>query len=197
VTENLLPLLGFVIVSTMTPGPNNMMVLLSGANWGLERSWPHIFGIAAGFPVMIVAVGLGLGLAFEAFPALHDILKWVGFAYLCWLAWKIAIAGRPEAGGAGGRPMTFLEAAAFQWVNPKAWAIVLAGVALYTTETGNKAFEISLFALLFGLACIPNGVVWALFGTAIAGLLQDDSWRRRFNIAMAVLLVISTVPTLF
>jgi threonine/homoserine/homoserine lactone efflux protein len=197
VTEILLPLLGFVIVSTATPGPNNMMVLLSGANWGLRRTWPHILGIAAGFPVMIVAIGLGLGLAFEAFPMLHDILKWVGFAYLCWLAWKIAIAGRPEGGGGGGRPMTFLDAAAFQWVNPKAWAIVLAGVALYTTEAGNKAIEIGVFAGLFGLACIPNGIAWALFGSAIARLLADDSWRRRFNIGMALLLVISTVPTLF
>ncbi len=196
-TDILLPLLGFVIVSTTTPGPNNLMVLISGANWGLRPTLPHIFGIATGFPVMIIAVGLGLGLAFTAFPELHEILKWVAFAYLCWLAWKIAMAGRPEAEGRSGRPMRFLEAAAFQWVNPKAWAIVLAGVALYTTETGNKALEITVIAVLFGLACIPNGIIWALFGSAISRLLDDDSWRRRFNIGMAVLLVISTIPTLF
>ena len=196
-TEILLPLLGFVIVSTTTPGPNNLMVLISGANWGLRPTLPHILGIATGFPVMIVAVGLGLGLVFQAFPALHEILKYLAFAYLCWLAWKIAMAGRPEAEGRSGRPMTLLEAAAFQWVNPKAWAIVFAGVALYTTETGNKALEIGLIAVLFGVVCIPNGIVWALFGRAISRLLEDDSWRRRFNIAMAILLVISTVPTLF
>jgi threonine/homoserine/homoserine lactone efflux protein len=195
--EILLPLLGFVIVGTATPGPNNLMVLISGANWGLRPTLPHILGIATGFPVMIVAVGLGLDLVFQAFPALHEILKYLAFAYLCWLAWKIAMAGRPEAEGRSGRPMRFLEAAAFQWVNPKAWAIVFAGVALYTTETGNKAWEIGLIAVLFGLACIPNGIVWALFGSAISRLLDDDSWRRRFNIAMAILLVISTVPTLF
>jgi threonine/homoserine/homoserine lactone efflux protein len=173
------------------------MVLISGANWGLRPTLPHIFGIATGFPVMIVAVGLGLELVFQAFPALHEILKWVAFIYLCWLAWKIAIAGRPQADGRSGRPMTFLEAAAFQWVNPKAWAIVLAGVALYTTDAGNKALEITVIAVLFGLVCIPNGIVWALFGSAISRLLDDDAWRRRFNIGMALLLVISTVPTLF
>jgi threonine/homoserine/homoserine lactone efflux protein len=173
------------------------MVLISGANWGLRPTMPHILGIATGFPVMIIAVGLGLELVFQAFPALHEILKWLAFAYLCWLAWRIALAGRPRAEGRSGRPMTFLEAAAFQWVNPKAWAIVFAGVALYTTETGNKAVEITVIAVLFGLACIPNGIVWALFGSAISRLLDDDAWRRRFNIAMAVLLVISTVPTLF
>ncbi len=195
--DTLLPLLGFVIVGTATPGPNNLMVLISGANWGLRPTIPHILGIAAGFPVMIVAVGLGLGLAFQAFPTLHDLLKYLAFAYLCWLAWKIAMAGRSEAKGRSGRPMSFLEAAAFQWVTPKAWAIVLAGVALYTTETGNKAVEITVIAALFGLVCIPNGIVWALFGSTISRLLDDDSWRRRFNIAMAILLVISTVPTFF
>jgi threonine/homoserine/homoserine lactone efflux protein len=195
--ETLLPLLGFVVVSTVTPGPNNLMVLISGANFGLKRTWPHIIGIAFGFPVMIVASGFGLGVMFEMFPALHEILKWVGFAYLLYIAWQIAIAERPEIGDGEGRPLSMLQAAAFQWVNPKAWAIVLGGLALFTTEGGDKVFEIGLFALLFGLACVPNGIVWALFGSAIARFLANDHWRRRFNIAMAVILVVSTVPTMF
>jgi threonine/homoserine/homoserine lactone efflux protein len=196
--EIFLPLLGFVVVSTVTPGPNNLMVLTSGANFGLARTVPHIAGIAVGFPVMIVASGLGLGFVFERWPVTHDVLQYVAFAYLLWLAWKIALAGSPEASGEGGaRPMTFLEAAAFQWVNPKAWAIVFGAMALYTTVGGNKVLEIGLIAVLFGMICLPNGVVWAVFGRAIAGFLADDAQRRWFNIAMAVLLVVSAVPGLF
>jgi threonine/homoserine/homoserine lactone efflux protein len=195
--ETFLPLLGFVVAGTVTPGPNNLMVLISGANWGLKRTLPHIAGIAGGFPVMIVAVGLGLGAAFEAVPQLHEILKYVAFAYMLWLAWRIALAGKPEAEAGGARPLTFFQAAAFQWVNPKAWAIVFSGVALFTTDGGNKILEIGLIAVLFGLVCLPNGVGWTLFGSAISKLLADDIWRRRFNWAMALLLVISVVPTLF
>ena len=196
--ETLLPLLGFVVVQTFTPGPNNLMCLVSGANFGLRRTVPHIAGIAAGFPIMIVATGFGLGYLFDAWPILHDVLKYVAFAYLLWLAWRIANAGRPKTdNGAGARPLTFIEAAAFQWVNPKAWAIVFAAMALYTTAAGSKVFEIGLIAVLFGLVCFPNGVVWTLFGRAIAGFLEDDTRRRWFNIGMAVLLVVSVLPTMF
>jgi threonine/homoserine/homoserine lactone efflux protein len=196
--ETLLPLLGFVLVSTVTPGPNNLMVLASGANFGLARTIPHISGIAAGFPVMIVATGLGLGYVFETWPVTHEILKYVAFAYLLWLAWQIARAGRPKTEEEGGaKPFTFFQAAAFQWVNPKAWAIVFGAMALYTTAGGNKAFEVGLIAVLFGVVCLPNGVIWALFGRAIAGFLADDTQRRWFNIAMAVLLVVSVLPTMF
>jgi threonine/homoserine/homoserine lactone efflux protein len=195
--ETLLPLLGFVVAGTVTPGPNNLMVLISGANWGLRRTLPHIAGIAAGFPVMIVAVGLGLGTVFEAIPQLHEILRYVAFAYMLWLAWRIALAAKPEAEADGGRPLTFFQAAAFQWVNPKAWAIVFSGVALFTTEGGSKVLQIGLIAALFGLVCLPNGVVWTLFGSAISELLADDTWRGRFNWAMALLLVVSVLPTLF
>lgn len=195
--EALLSLLGFVVVATVTPGPNNLMVLTSGANFGLARTLPHIGGIAAGFPIMIVAAGLGLGFVFDAWPVVHDVLKYVAFAYLLWLAWRIALAGKPKAGEAGAQPLTFLEAAAFQWVNPKAWAIVFGGMALYTTAGGNKVFEVALMAALFGLVCYPNGIVWALFGRAIARFLEDDTQRRWFNVAMAVLLVASVLPTMF
>jgi threonine/homoserine/homoserine lactone efflux protein len=195
--ESLLPLLGFVVAGTTSPGPNNLMVLASGANWGLARTLPHIAGISLGFPVMIVAVGLGLGPVFDAFPQLHTILKFVAFAYLLWLAWRIAWASKPTADGSHARPLTFLEAAAFQWVNPKAWAMVISGVALFTTSAGNKVFEIGLIAMLFGLVSAPNCIVWALFGTVISRLLADDLWHRRFNVTMAILLVLSVVPTLY
>ncbi len=192
-----LPLLGFVVIATCTPGPNNVMVLASGANWGLRRTFPHILGIAVGFPVMIVAVGFGLDAIFQAFPVVYVILKWVAFAYMLYLAWRVAQAGRPKAEEEGGRPLNLIEAAAFQWVNPKAWAIIIGAVALYTTPTGNHFVQVGLIALLFGLVCIPNGVVWAMFGTAIARFLEDDRHRRTFNIVMALLLIASVVPTLF
>jgi threonine/homoserine/homoserine lactone efflux protein len=195
--ETLVPLLGYVVVSTCTPGPNNLMVLQSGANFGVARTTWHILGIAFGFPVMILAVGFGLGFIFDAYPIVHTILKWVSFAYLLWLAWKIASAGRPDAEAAGAKPVTFLQAAAFQWVNPKAWAMGIGALALFTTASGNKVLEIGVIAALFGLACIPNGFAWALFGRAIAGFLADDRYRLWFNIGMALLLVLSVIPTLF
>jgi threonine/homoserine/homoserine lactone efflux protein len=195
--EYFLALLAFVVIATCTPGPNNFMVLASGANWGLARTLPHILGIAVGFPVMIVAVGFGLDAAFEAFPQLYEILKWVAFAYLLYLAWRVANAGRPKLEEEGGRPLSLVGAAAFQWVNPKAWAIIISAVALFTSPGGNHLLEVGLVALLFGLVCIPNGVVWALFGTAIARFLENDRHRRIFNVVMALLLVASVVPTLF
>jgi threonine/homoserine/homoserine lactone efflux protein len=195
--ETLLPLLGFVVVSTVTPGPNNLMVLTSGANFGLSRTIPHIAGISLGFPVMILAVGLGLGFVFDAYPILHTILKYVAFAYMLWLAWQITQAGRPQSAGGSGRPLTLLQAAAFQLVNPKGWAIIFGAMALYTTEDGNRVFEVGLFAVLFGLVCFPNCVVWCLFGRAIAGFLEDDRQRFWFNVVMAVLLVVSVLPTMF
>jgi threonine/homoserine/homoserine lactone efflux protein len=195
--DNFLPLLAFVGFATGTAGVNNIMVLASGANWGLARTMPHILGIAVGFPVMIVALGLGLDATFRAFPVLYDILKWVAFAYMLYLAWRVANAGRPKLEEEGGRPLGVLGAAAFQWVNPKAWAIIISALALFTSPTGNQLLEIGLVALLFGLVCIPNGIVWALFGKAIARFLDDDRHRRIFNIVMALLLIASVVPTLF
>lgn len=195
--ENLYPLLGLVIVGVVTPGPNNFMVLASGANWGLIRTLPHIAGISIGFPVMVIAVGLGFEVIFDTVPQLRDILKLVAFAFLLWLAWRIARAGRPDAVGRRARPMNFFEAAVFQWVNPKAWAIVFAAVALFADGSGDQLVAVGVTATAFGFVCVPNGVVWTLFGSAISRFLSNDRKRNRFNMAMAVLLVVSVVPTLF
>jgi threonine/homoserine/homoserine lactone efflux protein len=195
--ETLLPLLGFAAVATVTPGPNNLMVLTSGANFGIARTVPHILGIVFGFPVLILAVGLGLGFVFEAYPIVHVILKYVAFAYLLWLPWQIVQAGQPEAKGHHPHPLTFLQAAAFQWVNPKAWAMIFGAMALFTTEGGNQLLRVGGIAVLFAALCLPNGFAWALFGRAIAGFLADERQRFWFNIAMAVLLVLSVLPTMF
>jgi threonine/homoserine/homoserine lactone efflux protein len=195
--ETFLPVLAFVVASTCTPGPNNLMVLASGATFGLGRTLPHIAGIALGFPVMIVAVGIGLGAVFAAAPWLDRTLQYVAFVWLCWLAWRIANAGRPDLQRGSARPLTIIQAAAFQWVNPKAWALVLGGTAVFVTAGDGRVMQIAGLALLFGLVCLPNGVVWALFGRAIAAFLADDTRRRWFNAGMAVLLVASALPELF
>jgi len=115
----------FAFATAGTPGPNNMMLLASGANFGFRRTILHILGISAGLGVMVVAMGWGLSGVFRTFPMLHEILKWAGAAYMLWLAWKIATATGINDKSATGQPMTFLEAAAFQWLNPKAWAMAL------------------------------------------------------------------------
>jgi threonine/homoserine/homoserine lactone efflux protein len=195
--ETILPLLAFVVAATVTPGPNNLMVLVSGANYGLMRTLPHIAGIAFGFPAMIVAVGLGLGVLFDTMPWLEAALKYIAFAYLLWLAWRIAQAGRPETSRFRPRPLTFLEAVAFQWVNPKAWSMIFSGVAVFASGADNRVVTVGIMAALFGFVCLPNGVAWTLFGTAISHWLANDDWRRRFNWSMAVLLIISVLPSLF
>jgi threonine/homoserine/homoserine lactone efflux protein len=195
--ETLLPLVGYALVATCTPGPNNLMVLTSGANFGVSRTVPHILGIALGFPVLIVAVGFGLGFIFDAYPIVHVILKYVSLVYLLWLAWQIVKSERPEEKKDHAHPFSFLQAAAFQWVNPKAWAMIFGAMALFTTQGGNKPLQVGFIAVLFGALCLPNGFVWALFGRAIAGFLADDRQRFWFNVVMAVLLVLSVVPSLF
>ena len=124
----------FAFVASATPGPNNMMVLTSGVNYGFRRSIPHMAGIALGFGLMILLVGLGFGQLFEWLPWLYAALKVLSVAYMVWLAWKIATAGpvTPDSRASDARPLTFLQAAAFQWINPKAWTICLAAVAAYT-----------------------------------------------------------------
>ncbi|MEO1121599.1 MAG: LysE family transporter, partial [Pseudomonadota bacterium] len=118
--ERLLALAAFAFASTWTPGPNNIMLANSGATFGYRASQPHAFGVALGFPIMLFLIALGLGELFKASPVFRETLKWAGAALLLYLAWRIATAGRTKTAG-GGRPFTFVEAAGFQWINPKAW----------------------------------------------------------------------------
>lgn len=186
---------GFVIA--VTPGPNNVMLLASGVNFGFLRSVPHILGTAFGMVVMIAAVGVGLGGLFRAYPAIYDVLRWVGAAYLLYLAWRIAGSGAPEAGGstATARPLGFLGAAAFQWVNPKSWVIVPYTVTAYVPLDGYFG-NLLLVAALFGVVAAPSVGVWAAFGTALRRFLEAPDRVRAFNIAMALLLVLSLYPIL-
>ena len=184
----------FAVSMSISPGPNNLMVTASGANFGFLRTVPHMLGVSFGFPVMLLAVGLGLGQALQAWPQVHEVLRYVAAAYLLYLAWRIAGAGGPGAAEARGRPFTFLQAAAFQWVNPKAWVIALSAVATYTSPDGNAPAQILLIGAVFVVAAFLSLAVWAVFGTLIAGMLRSPRALRAFNLCMAGLLVLSLVP---
>lgn len=183
--------LAFALSMTATPGPNNTMVTASGASWGFRRTLPHLLGISVGFPAMLVAVALGAGNLLQAHPWLHEALRWVGAAYLLWLAWRIAVA-EPAAEGApaGGRPLSFWGAALFQWVNPKAWIIALSAVATYTATWG----EAAALAAIFLVVTLPVTAGWTLVGVGAARVLRSPRALRGFNLAMAALLLLSLLP---
>jgi threonine/homoserine/homoserine lactone efflux protein len=192
-TELLGPLVTFAMAMSVTPGPNNVMITASGANFGFARSVPHILGVGIGFMLMIVGVGLGLGQVFERIPVLHEILRYGGAAYLLYLAWRIATAApaATEAMPAAVRPLSFLQAALFQWVNPKGWMMAVGALSTYTTVGGDFVFETVLIALVFGAIGLPSVALWALLGVGIGRLLQAPWALRAFNVTMAVLLVAS------
>lgn len=185
----------FAFATAGTPGPNNMMLLASGANFGFRRTILHILGISFGLGVMVVAMGWGLAGVFRAMPILHEILKWVGAAYMLWLAWKIATATGITDKTAGGRPMTFLQAAGFQWLNPKAWAMALGAVTTYAPEDGGHA-AVLLVAAAFMLVGAPCSAAWAGFGQGLRRFLDRPAILRAFNVGMALLLVASLYPLL-
>jgi len=185
----------FAFVSSITPGPNNAMLLASGVNYGFRRTMPHIAGISLGCMVMLILVGLGLGAVFASVPLFYAVLRYVGAAYLLWLAWKIARSGPMEDGASDRRPLTFWQAAAFQWVNPKAWIIVVGAVSTYAPPD-DFAQNVAMLAVLLGLVNAPSLCVWAGFGTVLRPFLSHQAWARTFNLTMALLLVLSLLPVL-
>jgi threonine/homoserine/homoserine lactone efflux protein len=182
-----LALLTFGIVSSFTPGRNNLMLMASAANFGVARSLPHLAGIIIGFFVMTLVVGIGLFSLFQAWPPSMTVLKVVGIAYTLWLAWKIARASAPGTGNGEGRPMTFLQACAFQWVNPKAWTMGLTAITLYLPD--DRFFSILLLALIFAVIGIASTSSWMLMGRAISGWLSSPRRLHAYNYGMAALLV--------
>jgi threonine/homoserine/homoserine lactone efflux protein len=197
----LLALTAFAFVSSVTPGPNNMMLLASGANFGVWRTVPHMFGIGIGFSVMIFLVGIGLMQVFDAVPVFDTILKVVSVIYLIWLAYKIATAAPklPDAPKTAGTPMTFFQAALFQWVNPKAWTMAIYAITNYATtaDGARSAWLVGIVALAFGVVNFPSVSVWTLLGQQMRRFLTSPSRLRTFNLTMAVLLLLTFVPVLF
>ncbi|WP_027051202.1 LysE family translocator [Mesorhizobium erdmanii] len=191
-----LALLVYAFVTSITPGPNNLMLLASGVNFGIARTVPHMLGISTGFLILLLAVGFGLGAVLTAFPALHNALKIAGAAYLLYLAWRIAMSrSLSTKGEVAAKPMRFIDAAAFQWVNPKTWVMALYAMAVYTNPD-HPFTSVALISIAFAVVNLPSVSIWAGFGTALRGFLSDPVRLRWFNIAMGVLLAATLWPML-
>jgi threonine/homoserine/homoserine lactone efflux protein len=193
--ETLLALTLFAAVSSLTPGPNNLMLMSSGTRFGFMPTLPHLLGVTLGFVFMIICVGAGLIRLFEIWPALHGVLKVASIVYLLWLAWKIASAPVTMAAtpGAGDRPLTFLQAALFQWLNPKAWTMALGAISAYVPAT-HPVSGLIVVAVVFGLVNLPSCATWAAMGVQLRRFMSDPAKLRLFNWAMAAALVASLVP---
>ena len=192
-SELILPLFLFALVSSITPGPNNVMLTASGATFGFRRTVPHMAGIVVGFPVMVAAIGLGLGEVFTRSPQLHLALKFIGAAYLLYLAWRIAQAGSPEGGNMNRKPLTFLEAAGFQWVNPKAWMMAVSAIPAFTTVGGNYYAELAVIVLIFAILTVPTCAAWCLFGVGISQFVKSPGAARIVNLSLAAAVALSVL----
>jgi len=194
--EILIALIGFAVASSITPGPNNLMLMASGANYGMRRTLPHMLGISLGHAFMVAMVGIVLLQVFDTYPILNTILKVVSAAYMIWLAWKIANAVPPEAKKVTGKPFTFLQAAAFQWVNPKAWFMAITAISAYAPQDQGIVMGSLIVAVVFATVNFPSITIWAWMGVQVRRWLGTARRLRIFNVSMAVLLVVSLYPML-
>lgn len=192
----LIPIAVFAFVGSITPGPNNVLLAASGANFGVRRTVPHMLGITSGFSILVAGVGLGLGALFEAVPVLHVILRLTGAAYLLYLAWRIANAA-PSAADRQGRPFSFIEAAGFQVANPKAWVLAITAVSAFTRPGEAYYIDLAVVITVFAVVNLPCITVWTMFGAAIGRFLKSDRHRRAFNWTMAGLTVATAIYILF
>jgi threonine/homoserine/homoserine lactone efflux protein len=188
-------LVAFAFVTVITPGPNNLMLMASGTNFGFVRTIPHMLGVGLGFPMMLVCVGLGVMQLFDLWPPAYLLLKLLSVAYLLWLAWKIANAAPPAEAKTAGRPLTFLQATAFQWVNPKVWSMALSAVTLYAA--GRDLAAVLLVAGVYVACGTISTTTWTILGQQIRRVLRSPGRLRAFNRVMAVLLVATLVPVLW
>ena len=183
----------FAIVSSITPGPNNLMMMASGSIWGLKRTLPHMAGVVLGFGGMTLAVGLGAAEVFKAMPWLYGVLRWGAAAYLLYIAYRMATAKGTGTGFGKGQPMSFLGAVAFQWVNPKAWVMALGAVTTYA-EASRLTADVILIAGVFMLVNVPCALTWTTFGVNIRRYLKNPRRLKAFNWTMAALLIASLYP---
>ncbi|MGH7120807.1 MAG: LysE family translocator [Acetobacteraceae bacterium] len=194
-SPHLASLVAFCFVMAATPGPNNMMVMASGARWGMRRTFPHLLGVAIGFPAMLALIGAGLGAPIRTSEAVRAALESIAILATLWIAGRIATAGAPhEVAKKSPRPLRFFEAALFQWINPKAWAIGFVAVTLYAH--GHGAFWANLgcicgIFILITMLCLS---AWAALGRGAARLLPTERHFRLFNTVMAGLLIVAMVP---
>lgn len=187
----------FAFATSITPGPNNIMIMSSGVNYGVQKSLPHLAGIQLGFLVMLLAVGLGAGLILQQQPLLHQLIKLLGSLYLLYLAWKIASAEPAQITTGNSKPLSFMQAVLFQWVNAKAWVMITGAIAAFTSLQGLYWQQIALIAVVLLLVGLPCTGSWLLFGAALKRLLTAAAHRRRFNQLMGLLLGLSVLPPLW
>ncbi|MCY1126740.1 LysE family translocator [Frigidibacter sp. RF13] len=193
-TETFIALIGLAIATLFTPGPNNAMLAASGAAFGFRRSLPHLTGVALGFPAMLLIVGLALGGLFQTSVVLREGLRWGGALLLLWIAFKIATSAGAESKSAA-RPMTFLAAVAFQWINPKAWSMAIAATSQFIRP--DDPWRLALIvAATFTLLGLGSASTWVGLGQAISGWLTTAGRLRLFNLTMAGLIVLSTLQIL-
>jgi threonine/homoserine/homoserine lactone efflux protein len=193
-------LAAFALVSSITPGPNNLMLMTSGTHFGFRRTVPHLLGVSGGVVVMTLLIGLGVAGLFTAFPLSFEVLKWVSVAYLLYLAWHIATAPPlselSDAPELDRKPLTFFQAALFQWVNPKAWTMALTAVTAYAPKT-NPLMGLAVIAVVFGAINLPSVSLWTLMGVQLRRFLSKPQAQRAFNIGAALLLVATLYPVVF
>ncbi|MET0376501.1 MAG: LysE family translocator [Rhizorhabdus sp.] len=193
--DTLIALATFCIVSSITPGPNNMMLLSSGATFGFRRTIPHMLGISLGCVVMVLLLGLGLASVIGQLPWLYTLLHIVSTGYLLYLAWRIATSAGAGGTATRGKPLNFLDAAAFQWVNPKAWAMTL-GATTSFSRPDHLVGDVAVIAFALAVCGLPCIMLWAGGGTVVRRLLTRPATLRAFNVGMALLLVASLLPGL-
>lgn len=191
--EYFLSLTVFTFVAGITPGPNNMMLMTSGLNHGIRKSLPHYFGICLGFPVMVAIMGFGMSAVLSRYPNIFLIIKILGISYLLYLSWKIANAGNTKASLQVRKPFSFIQAAAFQWLNPKAWAIALGALATFTLP-GKFEFSVIVILAFYLVTGLVTMAIWLKLGQSLKQFLNTEKRVQRFNIAMAMLLAVSILP---
>ncbi|MDA9611909.1 LysE family translocator [OM182 bacterium] len=184
----------FAIVSTITPGPNNGMLMASGLNHGVKSSIPHFLGIITGFPLMVLAVGLGIASIFANYPILNLILKIMGSVYLSFLAYKIATASSLQSSVNSSTPLTYLQAAMFQWINPKAWMMAISAMVTYTVSSETYLYQIVAITSIFFVFGSPCIFLWLWFGNSLQRLIKNLYWLKFFNIFVALLLASTLIP---
>jgi len=187
----------FSASATITPGPNNIMLMTSGLNFGAYRSLPHYLGVCIGFPIMVMLIGLGFGFLFARFPVLHNLIQIIGILYLLYLSWLIANAAPSTLDAKQTKPFSFFQAVLFQWVNPKAWIMATGAVAAFTSGGSDIFIQILLIALTFLIVAFPCTAIWLFFGVWLKKIFKNPSHQKIFNIAMASLLILSITPTAY
>lgn len=190
--DTLLAIAGIIAATSWTPGPNNAMLAASGASFGFRPTVPHVFGVSLGFGLMLFLVSLGLGEVFELLPWLTDVLRAVGILLLVWIAWRIAGIRAAASGGARGKPFTFLQAAAFQWVNPKAWTMCISVAAQFAGSASLAASGLTAGVVAAAIGT-TSAAGWAAFGAMLQGVLARPAYLRAFNLTMALTILLGAL----